>query len=200
MSWIKKTNFGKYAYEMISIILGVLVALGVDQWNEDRENNQRVEIAISNVQKELFSNNDILNILHPRNQKVLEIIKEHTEDDTTLSFVPGLQLQETAWGMMQNSGISAYIEYDKLFEIAQIYSIQKIYKDFSGIFIKQYMETQSMAVALGKELTDEEMNNAHLELIELLVSVESSLLESTHQYLAENGLLESENDDPPVNN
>lgn len=181
-------KWGKYLFEMLSIILGVLVALGVDEWNQDRENSQRAKHAITNIHKEMAANLEVLEFLHPRNTQALEIIQEEVPGDTALEILPALQLQETAWRTLQNSGISGYIEYEDLFEIAQIYSIQSIYKNQGERFIQQFFETKSMARAMGRNLSEADIVDANLEVLTLMVHVEESLLGIISAYLVNDSL------------
>jgi len=183
------SRISKYAFEMISIVLGVLVALGVDEWNEDRQNTTRAESAISNIQKELQNNQKILEILHPQNLASLKILQEKVDDDTSLQILPGLQLQKTAWETMQNSGVSAFVEYEKLFEIAQIYSIQDIYVGLGEKFIEQYMESRRVDLAQGRDPTEEDVIFSSIDLLELMVTVEGNLYEYNNNYLQDNDLV-----------
>lgn len=179
----KNNRFGKYLFEMMSIIVGVLVALAVDEWNEDRQNKERAEIAIHNVHLEIGKNLEVLGILHPENQAVLEVLQTEASSDTSLRILPGLQLYDTAWRTLESSGISAYVEYDKLFDIAQVYSIQNIYKDLGKDFIDQIMETKTLALAMGKDISEEEIIHSSVELLELMVHVEENLIVLMQEYI-----------------
>lgn len=188
MSKRKPRRFSKYVFEMISIIAGVLVALAVDEWNEDRENNQRAGIAMQNICSEMEKNLEVLEYLHPGNLAVLEVLNLAVPQDTNLQILPGLQLQETAWRTMESSGITAYLDYDELFEVAQIYSIQNIYKDLGKNYIDHILETKSLAQALGNELSESDVIRSSIELLQLMVTIEGSLMEIMVKYLDPKGL------------
>jgi len=184
MSPKKNNRFGKYLFEMISIVVGVLVALAVDEWNEDRQNRERAEIAIHNVHLEIGKNLEVLGILHPENKAVLDVLQTKASTDSSMRILPGLQLYDTAWRTLESSGISAFVDYDELFEIAQVYSIQNIYKDLGNDFIDQIMETKTLALAMGRDISEEEIIHSSVELLELMVHVEENLIVLMKEYIA----------------
>ena len=43
----------------------------------------------------------------------------------------GLQLKDTAWRTLTNTGIANYVDYETLYAISGVYSIQEKYKSYS---------------------------------------------------------------------
>jgi hypothetical protein len=178
-------DWKKYTYEMVSIIIGVLIALGVDEWNENRQNQERARIAVTNIQSEVQRNLDYLEVLHPRNMEAFALIQSDSSEDDSASIIPGLQLQDVAWKTFMSNGISVHVDYEELYQIARLYSILQIYKDFSNKFVEQIMVTRSMSIVAGNALTDSEIITASAELLALLIGVEEQLLNSLADYLDE---------------
>ncbi len=53
--------------EVFSIVLGVMLALGVSEWQQEREYAQLTDIALANVARELRSNLEVLSRIHENN-------------------------------------------------------------------------------------------------------------------------------------
>ncbi|NQV43190.1 MAG: hypothetical protein HQ506_12640 [Candidatus Marinimicrobia bacterium] len=178
-------DWKKYTYEMISIIIGVLIALGVDEWNEDRQNQERANTALVNIQNEVRRNLNILEVLHPRNMEAFTMVQTESTEDDSATIAPGLQLQDVAWNTFMSNGISVYVEYDELYQVAELYSIQQIYKDFAHQFVEQVMATRSMSIVNGNPLSESEIIGSNLELLTLLLGVEEQLQNHLSEYLDE---------------
>ena len=175
----------KYAYEMVSIIIGVLIALGVDEWNEDRQNQERARTALINIQNEAKMNLSILEVLHPRNMEAFAVVQTESSEDDSATIVPGLQLQDVAWKTLMSNGISVHVDYDELYQVAEIYSIQQIYKDFANQFVEQIMVTRSMSIVNGNPLSDSDIITASVGLLALLMGIEEQVQNHLTEFLDE---------------
>ena len=181
-----KTRFkwGSYGLEFLSILLGVLVALAVDEWNEDRENSDRAELAISNIRLEMMNNKKMLDALHENNTTALEVLIENdTTKSDSLTILPGLQLQETAWRTVMGTGIAAHIPYSQLYEFAEHYTIIKIYKDMGYRFLDNFMQVRNFGKAMGNEISDHEAIRSNLTSLGLMVSIEEQLMININGFL-----------------
>ncbi len=83
--------------EVFSIVIGALLALAVDQWNEQRNNRRNADEALINIKKELGTNINLLELIHKNNTTVYQnLVAEKSSDTDNGGIVPGLQLQDTA--------------------------------------------------------------------------------------------------------
>ena len=96
------------ALEVFSIVLGVLLALGLSEWADDRENHRLAKSALLNISKEISSNLETLTLIHENNVQTVNAITAQSESnaDESQSFIPGIQLQETAWEAFLATGMS----------------------------------------------------------------------------------------------
>jgi len=173
----RKIPWGRLALEMLSIIIGVLVALAVDEWNEEREYRQQARTALENIHQELEKNLRIIELIHPGNQAAMEAIMTESTEDDSMTIIPGLQIQDAAWQTMVSSGIAAHVPYDDLYEIAEAYTVQSVYKSFSEELVRSIINSQSLAMALGNKITQEEAVKANVEQLAMFLTVEEQLLE-----------------------
>lgn len=179
-------NWNKYAFEMLSIIVGVLIALAVDEWNEDRQHRERAELALRQIHSEMKTNLVILDIIHPGNLAVREMIEFNSEpvDSTQQQIKPGVMLQEAVWETTLSSGVASYIRPDTLFyTLAQLYSLQGIYKDFGYQFIEQLHEIRGLSLVMENPMSLEEILRTNPGQLDLMLLAESQLRALLGAYL-----------------
>ncbi|WP_439107310.1 hypothetical protein [Congregibacter sp.] len=66
--------------EVFSIVLGVMLALGVSEWQQEREYAQLAETALANVALELESNLEDLTRIHENNAETIDRAEVDTDD------------------------------------------------------------------------------------------------------------------------
>lgn len=163
--------------EVLSIVIGVLLALTVDQWNENCNHNLEASEALINIKKEFGTNYELLEFLHKNNSLVLS---NNSSTDSLKTegngFIPGLQLQNTVWRTLLNTGIANYVDYDRLYKISEVYSIQDIYKSFGMQLIEADMNISVMRAALGQGDGSNQSTDALASRFGFLLQVEEQLL------------------------
>lgn len=60
--------------EVFSIVLGVLLALAMNEWREQRAHQSQVKAALQNISHELRSNLDVLTAIHENNVATVDAI------------------------------------------------------------------------------------------------------------------------------
>ena len=142
-------TLGKLALEVFSIVLGVLLALAVSEWQENRNNTEKASVALTNVRAELQSNLNLLQLIYPNNSKVVEGIESdqaNTPEDAT--FIPGVQMRSSAWQTLATAGLGNFVDYQLLIELSQLYSMIEVYKQTAYSFIGANMDLAATATAL----------------------------------------------------
>ena len=122
-------TMARIALEVFSIVLGVLVALAVSEWQEGRQLQERTQAALGNVRTELAQNVKILEIVHENN---LSLIQRLTEDPAELgedaNFLPALQISDAAWETLRATGLGGYVDLDLMVKLSETYSLIDIYR------------------------------------------------------------------------
>ncbi len=163
--------------EVLSIVLGVLLALGLSEWSEERQRHAQADIALTNILLELENNQAVLGAIHDNNTATIAAMKEASPgDEQNLNFVPGLQLQETAWGAFLSTGLSNYADYDDVLALSQLYSIQDIYKQAGRQLVEASMHVSAYAVVQEKEIDDDQFQKQFLVYFEMSSAIEEQLL------------------------
>lgn len=166
--------------EVLSIVVGVLLALAVNEWNENRIQTGKADEAIQNIINEIYSNIKLMDIVNKNNKTAIKLLNNESavssDDDNNLKFLPGLQIQDTAWKTLQSTGISQYIKYSTLYTLSNVYSLQEIYKKL-GYNLIQNVANHRILLSVKNQgdskPLDSKVFTSDMELIE---SVESALL------------------------
>ncbi len=174
----KQWSVSAIAFEVFAIVLGVLLALGLSEWAEDRQHKMLASSALQNIVKEIESNLEILELIHENNLRTVEAITSPSESaaDESKSIIPGIQLQETAWEAFLASGLSGYADYDKILKLSQMYAIQRVYKQTGMQVIESAMNATAYATAAGTVLDDQHFQEQFIEYFQLLTQLEAQLL------------------------
>lgn len=163
--------------EVFSIVLGVLLALALSEWSEDRQNRERADSAMQNVVNEIRANTETLRLIHKNNADTITIIKSENRDkDDPLTIIPGAQLQETAWDALLSTGLSSFVDYETILNLSQMYAIQRVYKEAGQQVGSAAMQSTAYAAAMGTELDNDHFLQQFVGYFELLSSIEAQLL------------------------
>ena len=164
--------------EFASIVIGVLLALGLSEWAEDRENRDLAETALANIHHEIGANQQLLQLIHDNNVTTIEMITNGDVDTEDRNIIPGLQLQETAWEAFLATGLSAYVDYGELLALSELYGMQRIYKQTGQQLSQSVMNTTAYSVALGTQIDETHFRNQFVVYFKLLTTVEEQLLDA----------------------
>jgi hypothetical protein len=169
-------SFRTILVEVTSIVIGVLVALGANEWNENRVHRERANEAMLDIASEIVSNQKLLQHVHENNSRIVSATRAKETPDEENQFIPGLQIQDTAWKTMIATGVAEYVEYDVLRLISAAYSFQEIYRELSYQMIQNFMSTSALAAAINPESSSDLPDDLYLENMELVVLTEEGLM------------------------
>lgn len=123
-------------FESALIVLSILVALGLDEWRENREDEETVQLALSNFVREIQQNQASVEDSAPFNQGLRSVLRNRyqTNDIGSVnefvnmveSYAPAV-LQSTAWETALATGSLAKMQYDLVSALSLTYSLQNRY-------------------------------------------------------------------------
>ena len=179
-SFNSSTSIQKILIEFFSIVVGVLFALGVNQWRENISNEERAQTALINIKNEIETNQKTLKYIFENNKSTIDLInkKEKMQDDSNATYIPAIQLQETAWNTMLNTDVSSHIDYEVLMKLSSTYSIQEVYKRTAQSFVDANLTLAALSIALEKEIKDDMFTTGFSSVLLMLNNVEMELLNS----------------------
>jgi hypothetical protein len=172
-------TLGRIALEVFSIVLGVLLALAVSEWQEKKNNEDRARLALANVRAELQSNLELLEIIGPNNQRVVEQITAGlSAPENDVNIIPGVQMRTSAWQTLSSTGLSNYVDYAQLIELSQLYSTIEVYRETAYGLINSNMGMAATATAMGTTIDNALYSENFLVYFQMLVQIETVLTEA----------------------
>lgn len=182
-----RSAFGRVVLEVFSIVLGVLLALAVSQWQEQRSIDERVTATLGNLRHELASNLRLLQVVHAGNEMIVEALNAGDGAAPDRNFVPGVQIGTSAWQTLGATGLSNHVDHELLLELAELYGIVDVYRRAAFALLDADLMARAMTTARGAAYDDDQqgelMARNFLERFRLLVSLEEALLELHEQAL-----------------
>lgn len=130
--WLPRVMF-----ESALITVSILLALGLDEWREDRQDEETVEIAMSNFLRELRQNKARVDDAAPFNRGLRDVLSQRYRDgDITSStdFIDTLEsynavvLQSTAWETALATGSVTIMDYQMVSALSLTYGLQNRYQ------------------------------------------------------------------------
>lgn len=171
------------AIEILSIIVGVMLALGLSEWNDERKHQAQAKVALQNIIVEVRSNIELLTYIHENNAATIAAMsgEKISGADTERSFIPGLQLRDTAWNTLLSTGLSNYVTYDTILLLSEMYSIQGIYKQTGVQLVEASMNVSAYSTVLETEVDNTRFSKQFIGYFEMLNTIEVGLLSSYEQ-------------------
>tara|TARA_R110001592_G_scaffold155072_4_gene384555 strand:+ start:4045 stop:4584 length:540 start_codon:yes stop_codon:yes gene_type:complete len=113
--------------EIVPVIMGILIALFINNWNEDRKDKEYLDQILSSIEKELEESNTELKQVIPRQLASMDTIASYFNNDAVSLYNimikgNGIQMpriKTNSWNALANSRIEL-IEYEQLSALADI--------------------------------------------------------------------------------
>jgi len=129
-----KSNIKKIIKEMIPIIAGILIAMFINNWNEDRKDAKYINKILSSINKELRESNEEITEMLIKQKSFIDTVEIYQKDEVVSIYeitnkigigIPSIKTN--AWVALSNSRIEL-IDYDKLSSLANIEEGKEILK------------------------------------------------------------------------
>lgn len=135
------TKYFKYAIgEILLVVIGILIALGINNLNDQKKTDEAVINNLERIENEIRSNQKRINRVFDYHKMVRDSIKtvilpdNLEEAQMKMSFWKGHQifrLQDAAFQTAIQSGVSQNIDISLLEKLNALYSTQTFYNDLS---------------------------------------------------------------------
>ena len=148
--------------ESVLIVVSILVALGLDSWRQNREDEEFVRTALSNFEIEVRQNKARIDDAAPFNKGLRIVLSQHYgvgDIDTVDEFVNMVEiyspaaLQSTAWDTALATGSLAKMEYGLVTALSLTYSLQERYDrstraGMSDLISPQFLSEDTLKLAI----------------------------------------------------
>lgn len=120
-------NIKQIIREIITVIIGILIALFINNWNDERKEKKYLDQVYASIQKELEESVDGLKTTIPKQLAAADTIQKYITDSNMSLYnimirSDGIHLpniRTTSWDAISNSRIDL-IEYEKLAALREI--------------------------------------------------------------------------------
>ena len=165
----KAAKYLRYAIgEIILVVIGILIALGINSWNQDRLSNQQQNVYLNNFKEELTSNIKLLQRIDEQyavhEEQTAKGILLLTEDFRVSNFLTTDSLISTRWRAFPVGGST----YEEMKNNGSFYSLHN--KELKKQINEHYLKANSYASAF-KEMNgmgQNIFNNKDLNALEVL--------------------------------
>ena len=190
----KERSIRSLLLEVFSIVLGVLLALAVSEWQQDRARDELAKTALQNVLNELQVNSEVIAKVHENNLATITLAGTEAEDgqEEEVSFIPGVQVRDSAWQALLSSGVSSYIDYQLLLTLSKTYSQQAVYVDLGMKLVDASVNIAALNTANNTSTDPVAFQREFMAFFEMTVAIETAIMETYTQSKAaiEQSLLE----------
>jgi len=175
----RKGLFTQLFLEFFSIAVGVLFALAVNEWREDRAAMATARQALANINREIEINQRHLGISHEANLALVESWRSAEQKETLEPqfYAPAWGLQSSAWEVAQASGALNPLDFEVVSSIAGIYVFQDTYLGL----VQQISQAQMMALLIRDDGDPQQalvvMDHKLRIYLDALITSEAQLLE-----------------------
>ncbi|MEM6685553.1 MAG: hypothetical protein AAF617_07120 [Bacteroidota bacterium] len=175
-------QLGKLIRDIIPVIVGILVALVINNWNEDRKSTKYLNQIFTSIAKELDESRADIKKSIERQESFVDTLQKYI-DDKTIPLVSIIQeagglygptIKNYSWKAIASTNIEL-IEFEKISALAEIDESKK------GIELK--LEKMLDFLFENVKSTDAEKKEVFMILIIELISTERFLLLEIEEYL-----------------
>jgi hypothetical protein len=140
-------------FESALITMSILLALGLDEWREGRENLETVEQALSNFVSEIRQNKARVDDAAPFNRGLHDVLeRRHGDGDigSTGEFIDIVEsynpvvLQSTAWDTALATGSVAKMDYNLVAALSLTYGLQSRYQQATRDGMAELMSPENL--------------------------------------------------------
>jgi len=166
-------------FESALITVSILLALGLDEWRENRETEATIRHAMSNFLSEIQQNKARVDDAAPFNQGLHDVIDQRYKNGDIKSMVDFISimdsyspvvLQSTAWETALATGSLAEMDYGLVTALSLTYGLQSRYEQTNRGAVSRLTSPQ----ALSNDTLDLAVYNS-LQYLEDVTSMETEL-------------------------
>lgn len=126
-----RSRFPELAVEAAMVVFALAVALGVDEWREDRQNEELAARALDGIAAEIRSNRSELSANAQANQELLVRVREARRggvlpEDFNVTFEYSL-ISSSAWESAQVTRATQFIPLEQVQTLAKLYGLQNLF-------------------------------------------------------------------------
>lgn len=179
---VKKQDVVSFFREIVIVIIGILIALSIDNWNENRNNEKYIDKALFAIEEEIKLNKTDMHRIVQRHKETIDAVAMHLNNDKIslrqiIENSRGFQIAE-----LKNIGLRFFISNKaELIDYEIISSLSEI--EFLSEAVKMKTERLLNYLYDNMENTNESAKNKFVIYLADVVESENGLLDLYDDFL-----------------
>ncbi|MBK8045274.1 MAG: hypothetical protein IPK21_23060 [Haliscomenobacter sp.] len=179
---MKKQDVVSFFREIVIVIIGILIALSIDNWNENRNNEKYIDKALFAIEEEIKLNKTDMHRIVQRHKETIDSVAMHLNNDKIslrqiIENSRGFQIAE-----LKNIGLRFFISNKaELIDYEIISSLSEI--EFLSEAVKMKTERLLNYLYDNMENTNESAKNKFVIYLADVVESENGLLDLYDDFL-----------------
>ena len=132
---MKNIPWSQLIIESLLVILSVVLALALSNWNQNRINENLAGQALQNIAMEMENNQQEVQQALEYNRALIDSLKKYPAYGITMKPA---QIRDNAWETAQASGVVSNFDFKTISTVSEIHELQQDYKktlDITAEFI-----------------------------------------------------------------
>ncbi|MBO3699312.1 hypothetical protein [Roseivirga sp. E12] len=175
--WKLRKRLPEFLLQSILLTLGVVIALAIGNWDEERKRKENLQVVLENLELEAINNTIVIRLWQDYYDSLVNGIDKVFLGEVSIDSVvneegvllerlvsqkqPVELLQETTWETAQTSNLVNYFDYKTLYKLTDLYNYQE-----------RVVEQQQAAVAnllVSEEAFDTRLSKNTLHRLKKLI-------------------------------
>lgn len=136
----------KLGVETFFVVLGVLLALALDEWRQDRREQEVVVLALQNIREEIRSNRAEVQRALGHHLDLLRRLKE--TPDMAVALRPAM-VRNNAWQAAQSSQAATRMDFSAVAAFSRMEELQEVYhRLLAGVMPNIYLVNEQPEMSL----------------------------------------------------
>ena len=134
---MRRSSVLKLLAEVVSVVFAVLVALGIDQWWEGREDQEMARVSLGAITREIRENREqledmgtmppVAELMADLDSVIADFERGDRPRDASVNYDLAL-LSSAAWETAQLNRATQFLPLDQVVRLARLYEFQRYYE------------------------------------------------------------------------
>ena len=141
-----RSSLPRLIVESLLIVFSVLLALGVNQWQERRARRERTTVALQSIQAEIEANRESVSRARINHLSMKDSLQSYAQRHETLPariYLGGVfnpaSTQSTAWDSARETGVTTDLPFQLVLALSRLYDRQARYRDLGDALAQDLM-------------------------------------------------------------
>ena len=127
---MKTSNWKGYLLETLTVVFSILLALGLNNWNENRKARIVANQHLNGIKEEIKLNYEEVSVKLDYHKTLMDSLKKNPLG--TSLILKASEPKSYAWHIAENSNLKEFVASDLYLKLLEIYSLQESLKEHNA--------------------------------------------------------------------